>query len=114
MIEADDVEDLCLTFCEASDHPADVVLSRDASSKVAEFELVPGGKDKDVTNENRHEYIRLKVEHKLGLLRCRAQVDAFLNLNLTLQADAFLNLNLTGRRWTPSSEGFTSRCPGRV
>ena len=94
VIEAEEVEDLCLTFCEASDHPADVVMSADASAKMAEFELVPGGKDKEVTNENRHEYVRLKVEHKLGLLRCRAQVDAFLRgLHEPLPRDSMMRLS---------------------
>ena len=30
VLEADDVEDLCLTFSESSDHPADVVMSHDS------------------------------------------------------------------------------------
>ena len=61
VMEAEDVEDLCLTFSESSDHPADVVLSNDESGCMAHFELVQGGKDKEVTNLNRHEYIRYCV-----------------------------------------------------
>ena len=60
VMDAEDVEDLSLTFCESSDHPADVVMSHDASGAMAHFELVEGGKDKDVTNQNRHEYIRYR------------------------------------------------------
>ena len=61
------MEDLCLTFCESSDHPADVVLSSHASASVAHFELVHGGKDKEVTNANRHEYIRCVLAFPSGM-----------------------------------------------
>ena len=65
VMDAEDVEDLCLTFCESSDHPADVVMSHDASGAMAHFELVEGGKDKDVTNQNRHEYIRYRCRRSI-------------------------------------------------
>jgi hypothetical protein len=77
VLEAEDVEALCLTFSESSDHPADVVTATDGGA-VAHFDLVPGGGELAVTAENRAEYVRLKAEHRLGLLRCRAQVEAFL------------------------------------
>lgn len=94
VIDADDVEDLCLTFSESSNHPADVVMSQDTSGTMAHFELVPGGADKEVTNANRHEFIRLKVEHKLGLLRCRAQVEAFLRgIHEPLPRDSMMRLS---------------------
>jgi hypothetical protein len=76
VLEADDVDALCLTFSESSDHPADVVASADGA--MAHFDLVPGGRDLAVTAANREEYARLKAEHRLGLLRCRPQVEAFL------------------------------------
>jgi hypothetical protein len=94
VMEAEDVEDLCLTFSESSDHPADVVLSHDESGSLAHFELVPCGKDKDVTNLTRHEYIRLKVAHKLGLLRCKTQVEAFLRgLHEPLPRESMMRLS---------------------
>jgi len=77
VLETDDVESLCLTFSEVSDHPADVVLSEDTRGSHAHFDLVPGGSEIEVTEKNKNEYVRLKVEHKLGLLRCRSQIDAF-------------------------------------
>lgn len=94
VLDADSVDDLSLTFAESSDHPADVVMSEDKSGRVAHFELLPGGAEKAVTDANKEEYIRLKVEHKLGLLRCRRQVEAFLKgLHEPLPRDTMLRFS---------------------
>jgi len=63
-----DAEILCQTF----------ILSSKYFDEDKDVELIPGGKDIDVTNENKFEYCQKVLEHRL-YKSIKTQIDAFLS-----------------------------------
>jgi E3 ubiquitin-protein ligase HUWE1 len=61
------VESLGLTFTETTDY----------FGQTSEIELIEGGKDKDVTDENKYDYV-LKMAYQKLYISIKKQVDAFL------------------------------------
>ncbi|CAJ1974055.1 unnamed protein product [Sphenostylis stenocarpa] len=76
MLEAsNDITDvLDLTFSIDADEEKLILYER---TEVTDYELIPGGRNTKVTEENKHQYVDLVVEHRLTTA-IRPQINAFL------------------------------------
>ncbi|XP_077234089.1 E3 ubiquitin-protein ligase UPL2-like isoform X2 [Tasmannia lanceolata] len=74
MLENDISDVLDLTFSMDADEEKLILYER---AEVTDYELVPGGQNIRVTEENKHEYVDLVVEHRLTTA-IRPQINAFM------------------------------------
>ncbi|XP_071741749.1 E3 ubiquitin-protein ligase UPL2-like [Rutidosis leptorrhynchoides] len=74
MLENDISDILDLTFSIDADEEKMILCER---SEVTDHELIPGGRNVRVTEENKHEYVDLIAEHRLTTA-IRPQINAFL------------------------------------
>ncbi|XVF64921.1 hypothetical protein PTKIN_Ptkin09bG0205300 [Pterospermum kingtungense] len=74
MLENDISDVLDLTFSIDADEEKLILYER---TQVTDYELIPGGRNKKVTEENKHEYVDLVAEHRLTTA-IRPQINAFL------------------------------------
>ncbi|XP_042508612.1 E3 ubiquitin-protein ligase UPL2-like [Macadamia integrifolia] len=74
MLENDISDVLDLTFSIDADEEKLILYER---AEVTDYELIPGGRNIRVTEENKHEYVGLVAEHRLTTA-IRPQINAFL------------------------------------
>ncbi|KAI9097596.1 hypothetical protein K1719_025367 [Acacia pycnantha] len=74
MLENDISDVLDLTFSIDADEEKLILYER---TEVTDYELIPGGRNIKVTEENKHQYVDLVVEHRLTTA-IRPQINAFL------------------------------------
>ncbi|XP_043712175.1 E3 ubiquitin-protein ligase UPL1-like isoform X2 [Telopea speciosissima] len=74
MLENDTSDILDLTFSMDADEEKLILYER---AEVTDYELIPGGRNIRVTEENKHEYVGLVAEHRLTTA-IRPQINAFL------------------------------------
>ncbi|MQL76681.1 hypothetical protein Taro_009068 [Colocasia esculenta] len=74
MLENDISDVLDLTFTMDADEEKLILYER---AEVTDYELVPGGRNMKVTEENKHEYVDLVAEHRLTTA-IRPQINAFM------------------------------------
>ncbi|KAL6983105.1 E3 ubiquitin-protein ligase upl1 [Sarracenia purpurea var. burkii] len=74
MLENDISDVLGLTFSIDADEEKLILYER---TEVTDYELIPGGRNVRVTEENKHEYVDLVAEHRLTTA-IRPQINAFL------------------------------------
>ncbi|GMI83160.1 ubiquitin-protein ligase 2 [Hibiscus trionum] len=74
MLENDISEVLDLTFSIDADEEKLILYER---TQVTDYELIPGGRNIKVTEENKHQYVDLVAEHRLTTA-IRPQINAFL------------------------------------
>ncbi|OVA01819.1 Ubiquitin-associated domain/translation elongation factor EF-Ts [Macleaya cordata] len=74
MLENDISDVLDLTFSMDADEEKLILYER---AEVTDYELIPGGRNIRVTEENKHEYVDLVAEHRLTTA-IRPQINAFL------------------------------------
>uniref|UniRef100_A0A5B6ZFI1 HECT-type E3 ubiquitin transferase n=1 Tax=Davidia involucrata TaxID=16924 RepID=A0A5B6ZFI1_DAVIN len=74
MLENDISDVLDLTFSIDADEEKLILYER---TEVTDYELIPGGRNIRVTEENKHEYVDLVAEHRLTTA-IRPQINAFL------------------------------------
>ncbi|XP_010277573.1 PREDICTED: E3 ubiquitin-protein ligase UPL2-like isoform X2 [Nelumbo nucifera] len=74
MLENDISDILDLTFSIDADEEKLILYER---AEVTDYELIPGGRNIRVTEENKHEYVDLVAEHRLTTA-IRPQINAFL------------------------------------
>lgn len=74
MLENDISDVLDLTFSIDADEEKLILYER---NEVTDYELIPGGRNIRVTEENKHQYVDLVVEHRLNTA-IRPQINAFL------------------------------------
>ncbi|KAF8411336.1 hypothetical protein HHK36_003883 [Tetracentron sinense] len=74
MLENDIRDGLDLTFSMDADEEKLILYER---AEVTDYELIPGGRNIRVTEENKHEYVDLVAEHRLTTA-IRPQINAFL------------------------------------
>uniref|UniRef100_A0A7N0UIS5 HECT-type E3 ubiquitin transferase n=1 Tax=Kalanchoe fedtschenkoi TaxID=63787 RepID=A0A7N0UIS5_KALFE len=74
MLENDISDILDLTFSIDADEEKRILYER---NEVTDYELIPGGRNIKVTEENKHQYVDLVVEHRLTTA-IRPQINAFL------------------------------------
>ncbi|KAG5018915.1 hypothetical protein JHK87_014770 [Glycine soja] len=74
MLENDISEILDLTFSIDADEEKLILYER---TEVTDYELIPGGRNTKVTEENKHQYVDLVAEHRLTTA-IRPQINAFL------------------------------------
>ncbi|KAK8642698.1 hypothetical protein V6N13_012035 [Hibiscus sabdariffa] len=74
MLENDINDVLGLTFSIDADEEKLILYER---TEVTDYELIPGGRNIKVTEENKHQYVDLVVEHRLTTA-IRPQINAFL------------------------------------
>ncbi|XP_027904990.1 E3 ubiquitin-protein ligase UPL1-like [Vigna unguiculata] len=74
MLENDISDVLDLTFSIDADEEKLILYER---TEVTDYELIPGGRNMKVTEENKHQYVDLVVEHRLTTA-IRPQINAFL------------------------------------
>ncbi|MBA0566034.1 hypothetical protein Golob_010884, partial [Gossypium lobatum] len=74
MLENDISDVLGLTFSIDADEEKLILYER---TQVTDYELIPGGRNIKVTEENKHQYVDLVVEHRLTTA-IRPQINAFL------------------------------------
>ncbi|KAF5194891.1 E3 ubiquitin-protein ligase upl1-like protein, partial [Thalictrum thalictroides] len=74
MLENDISDVLDLTFSMDADEEKLILYER---TEVTDYELIPGGRNIRVTEENKHEYVDLVAEHRLTTA-IRPQINAFL------------------------------------
>ncbi|XP_028777707.1 E3 ubiquitin-protein ligase UPL1 [Neltuma alba] len=74
MLENDISDVLDLTFSIDADEEKLILYER---TEVTDYELIPGGRNIKVTEENKHQYVDLVVEHRLTTA-IRPQISAFL------------------------------------
>ncbi|ERN14346.1 E3 ubiquitin-protein ligase UPL2 isoform X1 [Amborella trichopoda] len=74
MLENDTSDILDLTFSVDADEEKLILYER---TEVTDYELIPGGRNVRVTEENKHEYVDLVAEHKLTTA-IRPQINAFM------------------------------------
>ncbi|KAK7301089.1 hypothetical protein RJT34_11949 [Clitoria ternatea] len=74
MLENDISEVLDLTFSMDADEEKLILYER---TEVTDYELIPGGRNIKVTEENKHQYVDLVAEHRLTTA-IRPQINAFL------------------------------------
>ncbi|XP_042494478.1 E3 ubiquitin-protein ligase UPL2-like isoform X2 [Macadamia integrifolia] len=74
MLENDTSDVLDLTFSMDADEEKLILYER---AEVTDYELIPGGRNIRVTEENKHEYVGLVAEHRLTTA-IRPQINAFL------------------------------------
>ncbi|KAI8548464.1 hypothetical protein RHMOL_Rhmol07G0275700 [Rhododendron molle] len=75
MLENDITDVLDLTFSMDADEEKLILYER---TEVTDYELIPGGRNIRVTEENKHEYVDLVAEHRLTTA-IRPQINAFLD-----------------------------------
>ncbi|KAK2981039.1 hypothetical protein RJ640_005931 [Escallonia rubra] len=75
MLENDISDILDLTFSIDADEEKLILYER---AEVTDYELIPGGRNIRVTEENKHEYVDLVAEHRLTTA-IRPQINEFLN-----------------------------------
>lgn len=74
MLENDISDVLDLTFSIDADEEKLILYER---NEVTDYELIPGGRNMKVTEENKHQYVDLVAEHRLTTA-IRPQINAFL------------------------------------
>ncbi|GAB2225364.1 hypothetical protein Droror1_Dr00006156 [Drosera rotundifolia] len=74
MLENDISDVLDLTFSIDADEEKLILYER---NEVTDYELIPGGRNIKVTEENKHQYVDLVVEHRLTTA-IRPQINAFM------------------------------------
>ncbi|GFS44094.1 similar to LOW protein: E3 ubiquitin ligase-like protein [Actinidia rufa] len=74
MLENDITDVLDLTFSIDADEEKLILYER---TQVTDYELIPGGRNMRVTEENKHKYVDLVAEHRLTTA-IRPQINAFL------------------------------------
>ncbi|XP_058080803.1 E3 ubiquitin-protein ligase UPL2-like isoform X2 [Magnolia sinica] len=74
MLEHDINDMLDLTFSMDADEEKLILYER---TEVTDYELIPGGRNTRVTEENKHEYVDLVAEHRLTTA-IRPQINAFM------------------------------------
>ncbi|KAJ0024700.1 hypothetical protein Pint_08514 [Pistacia integerrima] len=74
MLENDISDVLHLTFSIDADEEKLILYER---TQVTDYELIPGGRNMKVTEENKHQYVNLVAEHRLTTA-IRPQINAFL------------------------------------
>ncbi|KAJ8645550.1 hypothetical protein MRB53_007298 [Persea americana] len=74
MLENDISDVLDLTFSMDADEEKLILFER---TQVTDYELIPGGRNIKVTEENKHEYVDLVTEHRLTTA-IRPQINAFM------------------------------------
>ncbi|XWS14892.1 hypothetical protein CRYUN_Cryun35bG0047900 [Craigia yunnanensis] len=74
MLENDTSDVLDLTFSIDADEEKLILYER---TQVTDYELIPGGRNIKVTEENKHQYVDLVAEHRLTTA-IRPQINAFL------------------------------------
>ncbi|KAH9603413.1 hypothetical protein KSS87_004335 [Heliosperma pusillum] len=74
MLENDISDVLDLTFSVDADEEKLILYEK---TQVTDYELIPGGRNIKVTEENKHQYVDLVVEHRLTTA-IRPQINAFL------------------------------------
>lgn len=74
MLENDVSDILDLTFSRDADEEKHILYEK---TEVTDYELIPGGRNIRVTEENKHEYVDLVAEHTLTTA-IRPQINAFL------------------------------------
>ncbi|XP_004501671.1 E3 ubiquitin-protein ligase UPL2-like isoform X2 [Cicer arietinum] len=74
LLENDISDDLNLTFSIDADEEKLILYER---TEVTDYELIPGGRNTKVTEENKHQYVDLVAEHRLTTA-IRPQINAFL------------------------------------
>ncbi|GMY07746.1 E3 ubiquitin-protein ligase UPL2-like [Fagus crenata] len=74
MLENDITDGLDLTFSIDADEEKRILYER---TEVTDYELIPGGRNIKVTEENKHEYVDLIAEHRLTTA-IRPQINAFM------------------------------------
>ncbi|KAK9270546.1 hypothetical protein L1049_026127 [Liquidambar formosana] len=74
MLENDITDVLDLTFSVDADEEKLILYER---TQVTDHELIPGGRNSKVTEDNKHKYVDLVVEHRLTTA-IRPQINAFL------------------------------------
>jgi E3 ubiquitin-protein ligase HUWE1 len=74
MLENDITDVLDLTFSIDADEEKLILYEK---TEVTDYELIPGGRNIKVTEENKHQYVDLVVEHRLTTA-IRPQINAFL------------------------------------
>ncbi|KAJ4837727.1 hypothetical protein Tsubulata_038110 [Turnera subulata] len=74
MLENDRSDVLDLTFSMDADEEKLILYER---TEVTDYELIPGGRNIKVTEENKHQYVDLVAEHRLTTA-IRPQINAFL------------------------------------
>nr|XP_043638137.1 E3 ubiquitin-protein ligase UPL2-like [Erigeron canadensis] len=74
MLENDGCDNLFLTFSIEADEQKKILREK---SEVTDYELIPGGRNMLVTDENKKEYVDLIAEYRLTTA-IRPQIDAFL------------------------------------
>ncbi|GLU16061.1 hypothetical protein SLE2022_325110 [Rubroshorea leprosula] len=74
MLENDNSDVLGLTFSIDADEEKLILYER---TQVTDYELIPGGRNIKVTEENKHQYVDLVAEHRLTTA-IRPQINAFL------------------------------------
>ncbi|KAK9758378.1 hypothetical protein RND81_01G225900 [Saponaria officinalis] len=74
MLENDISDVLDLTFSIDADEEKLILYER---TQVTDYELIPGGRNIKVTEENKHQYVDLVVEHRLTTA-IRPQINAFM------------------------------------
>ncbi|KAL3023982.1 hypothetical protein AAZX31_04G094700 [Glycine max] len=74
MLENDISDVLDLTFSIDADEEKLILYER---TEVTDYELIPGGRNTKVTEENKHQYVDLVAEHRLTTA-IRPQINAFL------------------------------------
>ncbi|KAJ7958898.1 E3 ubiquitin-protein ligase UPL1-like [Quillaja saponaria] len=74
MLENDRSDVLDLTFSIDADEEKLILYER---TEVTDYELIPGGRNMKVTEENKHQYVDLVAEHRLTTA-IRPQINAFL------------------------------------
>ncbi|CAN6450843.1 unnamed protein product [Victoria cruziana] len=75
MLENDISDILDLTFSMDADEEKLILYER---TEVTDYELIPGGRNVRVTEENKHEYVDLVAKHRLTTA-IRPQIDAFMD-----------------------------------
>ncbi|KAL5559936.1 hypothetical protein UlMin_036147 [Ulmus minor] len=75
MLENDITDVLDLTFSIDADEEKLILYER---TEVTDYELIPGGRNIKVTEENKHEYVNLVTEHRLTTA-IRPQITAFMD-----------------------------------
>ncbi|KAE9458821.1 hypothetical protein C3L33_09258, partial [Rhododendron williamsianum] len=75
MLENDITDVLDLTFSKDADEEKLILYER---TEVTDYELIPGGRNIRVTEENKHKYVDLDAEHRLTTA-IRPQINAFLD-----------------------------------
>ncbi|XVF21572.1 hypothetical protein REPUB_Repub12eG0101100 [Reevesia pubescens] len=124
----DDIPNLGLRFLEVSEPPLlppppsiEII-----SSEVTNYELISGGRNIKVTEENKHQYVDLVAEHRLTTA-IHPQINAFLegftkliprelisifnDKELELLISGLLNINLDDIRANTEYSGYSAASP---